>query len=206
MPRSWQFRSESALPPSMPRGGGSRVSIFPIAQAAPLIPAAIAAGKVATKAMGSFADMLRGALASSGNAVASAPSKSPNPAEANWPREISSLMRDFASAFRDLLSQHGLNSDAPVRLRLDEQGDVKVSGVHPQGSVIENLLAKTPTLSELFRTIAAKATAHRKEQEFADFQAHSRSGTADFPLLFSQEQAPKFEMLLEGESATASFA
>jgi hypothetical protein len=181
------------------------VSIFPIAQAAPLIPAALAAGKVATKAAGSFAEMLRNALVPSPTAAASVSPHPGNAVDANWPGELSSLIRDFASAFQDLLSRNGLASDSPVRLQLDDQGDVKVAGDHPQGLAIESLLAKTQTLSELFRTIAAKAAAHRKEQEFAAFQADSRSGTEDFPLLFSKDHAPRFEMQLKGESATAAF-
>lgn len=181
------------------------MSIFPIAQAAPLIPAALAAGKVATKAVGSFADMLKSAMESSRSAAAGVSSKATGANETTWPGEISALMRDFASAFQDMLSQHGLASESPVRLQVDQAGDVKVQGDHPQGLAIENLLAKTQKVSELFRTIAAKATAHQKEQDFAAFQAHSRSGTEDFPMLFSKEHAPEFQMTVEGESATAAF-
>jgi hypothetical protein len=191
--------------PPMRRVGGSRVSIIPLTQAAQIVPAALAAGKVATNAMGAFAEMLRGAMASPGGSGPIAP-KSPSALGTNWPGEVSALMRDFASAFSQLLSQHGLASGSPVRLRLDDQGDVKVAGDHPRGLAIENLLAKSPSLTELFRAIAAKATAHKKDEEFAAFQRDSRSGAESYPLLFSKEHAPKFEMTLQGESATAAFA
>ena len=115
------------------------------------------------------------------------------------------MLKDFASAFHRLLSEHGLKSGSPISLNLNDQGDVKLAGSHPQSSAIENLLAKTPRLSELFRSIAAKATAHQKDQEFAAFQTNSRSGTEEFPLLFSGERAPKFHMAIQGETATAAF-
>jgi hypothetical protein len=201
--RAREIPSQSAFISPMRMRGGIRVSIIPIAQAAPLVPAALAAGKVAAKAAGSFAQMLRDALASSATAPVSSATK---PTGQNWPENLSVLMRDFASAFQRLLSDHNLHSTSPVALQLDSLGEVKVQGDHPERLAIENLLAKTPSLSELFRSIAEKATSHRKEQEFAAFQTPSRSGTEDFPLLFSQEHAPKFQMLMDGPSATATFA
>jgi hypothetical protein len=82
---------------------------------------------------------------------------------------------------------------------------VAVFGGHPEGQAIESLLAKSPSLTELFRTIAAKATAHQREQEFADFQKNAQGGTERFPLLFSNDATPTFQMTLDGQSASGAF-
>jgi hypothetical protein len=181
------------------------VSIIPVASAAQLLPAAVVAGKVATKAIGSFADMLRAAVDFPPNGSSPVSQVSQPPGITVLPTELSSLLRDFASSFNQLLKNHELDSGQGVRLRLSELGDVEVAGVHPRGSVIQNLLAKTPQLAELFRSIAAKATAQRKAQEFAAFQENSRGAGDGFPQVFSQGHSPKFQMFLEGDSATTAF-
>lgn len=188
---------------SMPKEGGHPVSIIPIATAAQLVPVALVAGRVATDAIGSFAGMLRDAVNSpdSAHPVEAAPSI-PN----TTPQGLTTLLRDFASAFNRLLKNHNLDSGSDVQLTLGTSGDVEVANSHPLGSAIQNLVAKTPQLSELFRQISTQATAHRKEQEFAAFQANSNSPAENFPLLFSGENAPKFHLAVQGNNATSSFA
>lgn len=178
------------------------MSIIPIATAAQLVPAALVAGRVATDAIGSFAGLLRDAVDGSQNT----PAKNSRPTPNAIPSGLNTLLRDFTSAFNRLLKNHNLDSGSEVQLTLGKSGDVEVVGSHPQGSAIRNLLGKTPHLSELFRQIASQATAHRQEQEFAAFQANAHSPTQNFPLLFSSETAPKFQLSILGENATPSFA
>lgn len=184
---------------------GPFLSIIPIASAAQLLPAAVAAGRVATEAMGSFADFLREAADSSSPTKAQATRDAGSSASGGLTGGIDSLLRDFASAFNRLLQNHDLDAGDGVELRLGETGNVEVAGVHPQSSAIESLLAKTPQLSEMFRRLAAQITADRKEEEFQNFQANSHSPADKFPLLFSHESAPKFHLRIQGESAQAAF-
>ncbi len=181
------------------------VSLIPIASAVQLLPAAIAVGQVATEALGSFADMLRDAVDREPEKVPASSAPSQPAGSLNWPMEISSLLRDFTSSFRQLLHDHQLAPAEGVPLRLNEVGDVEVAGEHPQRSVIENLLAKTPGLSELFRSLAAQATAHRREQEFQSFQKNPDRPADAFPLLFSKGSAPKFHLVLQGNDAAVAF-
>lgn len=181
------------------------MSIIPIASAAQLLPAAVAAGRVASDAIGSFAEMLRGASDSSSPTDTPATRDADSSPIKGLAGGMDSLLRDFASAFNRLLENHKLDPGDGVELRLGESGNVEVAGHHPQSSAIENLLAKTPQLSELFRHLAAQITADRKEQEFQNFQANSHSPAEKFPLLFSHEHAPQFHLRIQGESATSAF-
>lgn len=187
----------------MTMNGGSPVSIIPIVTAAQLVPAALAAGRVATDAIGSFAGMLRDAVDSPESA---APVKASPTSPNALSQGLNTLLRDFASAFNRLLQNHNVDAGSEVQLALADSGDVEVVGGHPQASVIENLLGKRPELSELFRQISSQATAHRKEQEFAAFQANANRPPENFPVLFSGEHAPKFRLAILGGTATPSFA
>ncbi len=182
------------------------MSILPVALATQLIPTALAAGRAATDAMGSFAHLLANTIQSQPDKPSSATNISASTPTGNLPAELSSLLRDFASAFNRLLSDHNLDSGRGVQLQLGEAGDVQVAGDHPNVSAIQNLLAKTPQLTELFRSIAAQFTANRKTQEFAAFQNQPNAPQENFPFLFGAGNMPTFQMLLEGENASASFA
>ncbi len=179
--------------------------LLPLVSAAQLLPAALAAKNVATQAAGSFGDLLRDAvdLLPSGSAPVS--DTSPPVGNTSSPTGISSLLRDFASSFNQLLWNHNLDSSSGVQLRLNDAGDVEVAGSHPQRSAIQDLLAKTPQLAELFRNIAAQASAQQNAQEFAAFQANSQGNGNGVPLLSAPTIAAKFQMFVKGISATTAF-
>jgi hypothetical protein len=189
----------------MRKDGGNPVSIIPFVSAARLLPVALVAGKAATEALGSFAELLKDAVDSAPKNSAPVSQLSPQSTLAKLPANVSTLLRDFASSFNQLLRNHELDADSGVLLQLSDTGNVEVAGDHSQGPAIQNLLAKAPQLLEQFRDIAAQATAHRKTQEFAAFQANPQSTGDEFPLLFSKQNAPKFQLHLQGDSATASF-
>ncbi len=76
----------------------------------------------------------------------------------------------------------GIDPEAKVSLRLDEQDAVRASGEEPAASKVEKLLTEDPSLSQLFRELAAHSdllrtlrAARLGKNRTAGYQAYSRA-------------------------------
>jgi hypothetical protein len=65
------------------------------------------------------------------------------------------LEAQFVARFRALLTAHSIEPGSTVRLGLDEFGNVRAVGSHPQAASIDHALADDPDLSGLFQELAA---------------------------------------------------
>lgn len=170
------------------------MSVIPAVTAVQLLPAALAAGRVATKAIGGFAEMLHDAIQPDDPATTTPAAKRSSTTSADG---FSTLLRDFAKAFNRLLENRGLDAGTGVTLRLNETGEVDVADSHPRASGIENLFRQSAELSERFRQIAIQATGLQREREFAAFQEDP-----DRSLRFGRET---FQLQIRGDAATPAF-
>jgi len=60
------------------------------------------------------------------------------------------------------LALNGVDVSGGVHLQLDEFGQVRVAGNHPQKHAIEGLLASHPELEDAFRAVATRSAALRQ--------------------------------------------
>lgn len=113
------------------------------------------------------------------------------------------LMEELAYRMR----KGGLDPEAKVSLRLDEDNAVRVNGEEPAASAVEDLLAENPSLGELFRELAAHSDLLRslraarvgKNRTASGYQAYSRAaaieidgGPATFVLTMLGSQATSY--------------
>lgn len=83
----------------------------------------------------------------------------------------------------------GINTDQPINLFTDFQGQVKLRGDHPDKAKIEALFANDAELSNQFRHLSAASTLHKAVEEhmaFAqDYEQNQQAAIARHAHLFS---------------------
>jgi hypothetical protein len=101
----------------------------------------------------------------------------------------------------------GLDPEAKVSLRLDEEDVVRASGEEPAASKVEDLLAEDPSLGELFRELAAHSDLLRtlraarvgKSRTVSGYQAYSRAA------IELDGSSAAFVLTMLGSQATSYF-
>lgn len=101
----------------------------------------------------------------------------------------------------------GLDPEAKVSLRLDEEDVVRASGEEPAASKVEDLLAEDPSLGELFRELAAHSDLLRtlraarvgKSRTVSGYQAYTRAASE------LDASAAAFVLTMLGSQVTSYF-
>lgn len=151
------------------------MSLLPLEMLAPVVALGRSASSAAAAVGTGFAGMLKTAMQqataaadesakgdagtqSTGSAspVGSGPSPSAVSALRN---QTDAQIQSFHRQLLQLLAASGVDLSSEVHLQIDDFGDVRVAGDHPQKQQIEMILISHPELEQQFRGIAARSIA-----------------------------------------------
>jgi hypothetical protein len=155
------------------------MSILPVQLLTPASQIGKAAGSAVAAVGSGFAGLLKTALraadttslesATNGNAQAT-PAGSATPVGGAsgaadltaFRKETDDLLKSLHRKIIEMLSSNGVDVSGGVHLRMDDFGQVRVDGNHPNKHDIEGLLASHPELEDAFREVAARSAAARQ--------------------------------------------
>jgi hypothetical protein len=186
-----------------------RVSLLPLELLAPVASLGRSAGSAAATVGTGFAEMLKSAMqqaTAAANETAkgdagtqSTGSASPVGGEpsaaavAELRKQTDAQIELFRQQLIQMLASSGIDVSAGVHLQVDDFGDVRVAGNHPQKRAIETFLAAHSELESQFREIAARSEALHSFDE-------SKLG------LLPSSVESRFDLFVSPSSAKGSFA
>lgn len=151
------------------------MSLLPLEMLAPVVSLGKSAGTAAAAVGTGFAGMLKNAMqqataASNDSAKGDAGSQSTGSASpvssgpssaviSELRKQTEGQIESFQQQLMQLLAANGIDVSNGVHLQLDDFGQVRVAGEHPQKRAIETLLASHSELEGQFREIAARSEA-----------------------------------------------
>ena len=118
--------------------------------------------------------------------------------------QTESLLRQFHELLQSLLVKNEIDPGNGFRLQADENGQIHVTGAHPESFRIDNLFASNPELSSLFGRISAGANLLQAIEAAAAFQ--QEQANEQLPRLFPVRQTPphNFSLIFDRERATVA--
>ncbi|MBW3542054.1 MAG: hypothetical protein KY476_17430 [Planctomycetes bacterium] len=118
---------------------------------------------------------------------------------ANADARFDRLLTEFADELRRVLELEGIATDPPVRVELDEFGQLRTVGEHPDKADIDAILALRPELAARFRVLAATG-------RLARLESGSAASTADSAAFAGAADSPALEVTLSATGRDARFA
>jgi hypothetical protein len=123
--------------------------------------------------------------------------------------EYQTATAEFELQFRRLLRENGIDVGQGVELAVNRQGDVEVTGNHPQRESIEALFRQNPELRNLFARLDQQARLLRAADlsaELVRLQENDPSEAAGQVLQLLGTSAPEFSLVVGPERITARFS
>lgn len=113
--------------------------------------------------------------------------------------QTESLLRQFYELLQSLLVENEIDPGSSFQLQADENGQIRVTGSHPESFRIEGLFASNPELSGLFGRISAGTNLLQAIEAAAAFQQQPSSYPG------GQTQPNNFSLIIDRVRATVGF-
>ena len=105
---------------------------------------------------------------------------------------------------RQLLNKNGIDLGSGVNFQVDELGQVRVAGNHPDKTMIESLLAGEPDLSNDFRKLSSIESLLSAAEESARFQEayekNPQKAIQDYSHLFNDNRSRQVTVRISNEA------
>lgn len=118
---------------------------------------------------------------------------------------ISNLQDVFVEAVSQTLGAEGIDLSNKITLRLDQAGELGLTGDHPEKDQIESALAKAPELSSAFREIASQSELLRDVSNISKVIG-AQTGLASYQNSYNQPQETAYQISLKGEMSHFYFS
>lgn len=171
----------------------------------------------AGRAAGAFARLLGEALGAgtdpaagtqNGGATSAGPIAAPagSSARVDALRERTvALEAQLIARFQALMASQGIETGGTVRLAVDDFGNVRVTGPHPEAASIDHALAADPEFAEMFQSLAAMTQA-LEAAETGGPGGSNPFGTMPGTITGSLEAPQSFVLTVPGAAVSAAFA
>ena len=106
--------------------------------------------------------------------------------------DLEALRGSVSGRLRDLFNKNGIDTSSDINLQVDELGQIRVQGNHPDKNFIETLLAGEPDLSNDFRKLSSLESLMKAAREAEKFQKayaeNPQKAIQDYSHLFNKNQ------------------
>ena len=116
------------------------------------------------------------------------------------------LEAQLVARFQALMASQGIETGGDVRLGLDDFGNVRVAGSHPEAASIDHALAVDPDFAEMFHSLAAMTQALETADAGESPAPNPFDTMSGWATTRSAETLESFELTIPGAAVSDALA
>ena len=116
------------------------------------------------------------------------------------------LEAQLVARFQALMASQGIEAGGDVRLGLDDFGNVRVAGPHPEAASIDHALAADPEFAEMFHSLAAMTQALETAEAGGSPGSNAFDSISGWTTAGSAERLESFVLTIPGAAVSDALA